>query len=238
MNRSSSPRVLVVEDEESYRASLRVLLSREGFRVTLAASGPEAVVAFDKWGADVVLLDLMLPGFNGSEVFRRIRERADVPIIMVTAKDEQVDKIIGLELGADDYVTKPYSGRELVARIRSVLRRASALPAGLGIEEDPEPLTAAGMTLDPERLTLSLRGTTQSVPPKEFALLYLLASNIGRVLTRQTIIDRVWGVDYFGDTKTLDVHIKRLRSRIEEDPSRPVLIVTVRGVGYTLEKPA
>jgi two-component system response regulator RegX3 len=191
MNRSSSPRVLVVEDEESYRASLRVLLSREGFRVTLASSGPEAVVAFDRWGADVVLLDLMLPGFNGSEVFRRIRERADVPIIMVTAKDEQVDKIIGLELGADDYVTKPYSGRELVARIRTVLRRASALP-----------------------------------------------SNMGRVLTRQTIIDRVWGVDYFGDTKTLDVHIKRLRSRIEEDPGRPTLIVTVRGVGYTLDRPA
>ena len=238
MNRSSSPRVLVVEDEESYRASLRVLLSREGFRVTLAASGPEAVAAFDKWGADVVLLDLMLPGFSGSEVFRRIRERADVPIIMVTAKDEQVDKIIGLELGADDYVTKPYSGRELVARIRTVLRRASALPAGLGLEEDPEPLTVGGLTLDPERLTLSLRGATQALPPKEFALLYLLAANMGRVLTRQTIIDRVWGVDYFGDTKTLDVHIKRLRSRVEEDPSQPALIVTVRGVGYTLDRPA
>ena len=236
MNRSSSPRVLVVEDEESYRASLRVLLGREGFRVTLAATGPDAVAAFDRWGADVVLLDLMLPGFNGSEVFRRIRERSDVPVIMVTAKDDQVDKIIGLELGADDYVTKPYSGRELVARIRSVLRRASALPAGLGIEEDAEPLTAAGMTLNPERLTVAFRGATQSLPPKEFALLYLLASNVGRVLTRQTIIDRVWGVDYFGDTKTLDVHIKRLRSRIEEDPSRPTLIVTVRGVGYTLDR--
>ncbi len=234
MSLREPPRVLVIEDEESYRDSLRVLLGREGFRVTLAATGPDGVRAFERGGADVVLLDLMLPGLSGAGVLKAIRERSDVPIIMVTAKDEQVDKIIGLELGADDYVTKPYSGRELVARIRSVLRRTTALPQEP--DEEPEPLTVSGLTLDPERLTLSRGGETMSLPPKEFALLYLLASNAGRVLPRQTIIDRVWGIDYYGDTKTLDVHIKRLRSRIEADPSEPALIQTVRGVGYTLDR--
>ncbi|WP_061962933.1 response regulator transcription factor [Demequina aurantiaca] len=226
-------RILVVEDEESYRDSLNFLLRREGFEVMLAETGPQGVAAFARDGADVVLLDLMLPGMSGTEVFHAIRERSDVPILMVTAKDDQVDKIIGLELGADDYVTKPYSGRELVARIRAVLRRHAT---GLeGIPDEPERLTVAGMTLDPERLTLTRNGESESVPPKEFALLFLLAQNAGRVLPRQVIIDRVWGADYFGDTKTLDVHIKRIRSRIEAVPAEPVIIQTVRGVGYTLE---
>ncbi len=234
MTGQNAPRVLVIEDEESYRDSLRVLLGREGFVVNLAATGPEGVRAFERFGADVVLLDLMLPGLSGAGVFRAIRERSGVPIIMVTAKDDQVDKIIGLELGADDYVTKPYSGRELVARIRAVLRRTAPQPAEA--EEEPQRLTVSGLTLDPERLTLTRDGQTISLPPKEFALLYLLAANAGRVLTRQVIIDRVWGIDYYGDTKTLDVHIKRLRSRVEAEPAEPTLIKTVRGVGYTLER--
>lgn len=228
-----SERVLVIEDEESYRDSLQFLLSREGFHVTTAATGPDGVDAFVRHGADVVLLDLMLPGMSGAEVFRVLRDRSDVPIIMVTAKDDQVDKIIGLELGADDYVTKPYSGRELVARMRAVLRRQAMGLAG--IPDEPERLTAGPVTLDPERLTLTMDGVTQPLPPKEFALLHLLAANAGRVLPRQVIIERVWGADYFGDTKTLDVHIKRLRMRVEREPSEPQLIQTVRGVGYTFE---
>ena len=226
-------RVLVVEDEESYRDSLAFLLGREGFVVHLAETGTRGVEEFMRHGADVVLLDLMLPGMSGPEVFRALRERSDVPVIMVTAKDEQVDKIIGLELGADDYVTKPYSGRELVARIRALLRRQAA---GLsGIPEEPSRLSVGPLTLDAERLTVTQEGVATSLPPKEFALLNLLAQNAGRVLPRQVIIERVWGADYFGDTKTLDVHIKRLRSRVEADPAEPTLILTVRGVGYTLE---
>lgn len=226
-------RVLVIEDEESYRDSLKFLLTREGFAVRTAATGPAGVEAFEREGADVILLDLMLPGLSGTEVFKIIRDRSDVPILMVSAKDDQVDKIIGLELGADDYVTKPYSGRELVARMRAVLRRTAI---GYGdVHDEPERVTVGGLELDPERLTLTMGAETRSLPPKEFALLHLLAYNAGRVLPRQTIIDRVWGVDYFGDTKTLDVHIKRLRSRIEEDPHDPRLIQTVRGVGYTFE---
>lgn len=230
---SRAPRVLIIDDEESYRDSLRVLLTREGFRVAVAATGPEALQVFARAGADLVLLDLMLPGLSGTGVFRKIREHSEVPIIMVTARDEQADKIIGLELGADDYVTKPFSGRELVARIRSVLRRASALK--VESDAEPEALTVSGLTLDSERLLLVKDGATVSLPPKEFALLYLLTANAGRVLPRQVIIDRVWGADYYGDTKTLDVHIMRLRSRIEADPAKPTLIKTVRGVGYTLE---
>lgn len=225
--------VLVIEDEESYRDSLAFLLGREGFRVSLAADGRAGLDAFARDGADVILLDLMLPQVPGTEVFRLIRETSDVPILMVTARDDQVDKIIGLELGADDYITKPYSGRELVARLRNVVRRASALPSD--VLDEPTRLTVAGMTLDPERLTVTRDGQAQSLPPKEFALLHLLAHNAGRVLPRQVIIDRVWGADYFGDTKTLDVHIKRIRARIEADPSTPVHIQTVRGVGYTFE---
>lgn len=225
--------ILVIEDEESYRDSLTFLLGREGFRVSAAATGKQGLDAFVRDGADLVLLDLMLPEMPGPEVFRAIRERSDVPVIMVSARDEQVDKIIGLELGADDYVTKPYSGRELVARIRAVLRRASG--SSEAIPEEPTRLTIAGITLDPERLTLTRGGASEPMPPKEFALLYLLAQNARRVLPRQVIIDRVWGADYFGDTKTLDVHIKRIRSRVELNPSEPVHIQTVRGVGYTFE---
>ena len=228
-----SEHVLVVEDEETYRDSLRFIFEREGFKVTTAATGKQGVEAFERDGADVVLLDLMLPEMSGTDVFRAIRERSDVPILMVTARDDQIDKIIGLELGADDYVTKPFSGRELVARVRNVLKRASAIPSF--DNEEPSRLTVAGFTLDPERLSVSKDGVTQSLPPKEFHLLHLLAGNAGRVLTRQLIIDRVWGADYFGDTKTLDVHIKRLRSRIEEDPHAPRWVQTVRGVGYTFE---
>lgn len=229
----SQPRVLVIEDEESYRDSLQFLLEREGFAVVLAATGPKGVEAFQRDGADLVLLDHMLPGLSGPEVFAAIRLKSDVPVIMVTAKDEQVDRIIGLEMGADDYVTKPYSGRELVARMRAVLRRVEA--GNRGILDEPERLTVAGITLDPERLMLTRDGQSTPVPPKEFALLHLLALNAGRVLPRQVIIDRVWGADYYGDTKTLDVHIKRIRSRIEANPAEPVLIQTVRGVGYTFE---
>ena len=225
--------VLVVEDEESYRDSLRFIFEREGFRVTLAATGRQGIDAFERDGADVVLLDLMLPEVSGTEVFRAIRARSAVPIIMVTARDDQIDKIIGLELGADDYVTKPYSGRELVARVRNVLRRTDHALAD--IPDEPTRLTVSGFTLDPERLTVTRDGESRSLPPKEFALFHLLASNAGRVLTRHVIIDRVWGADYFGDTKTLDVHIKRLRSRIEEEPGNPRFVQTVRGVGYTFE---
>ena len=225
--------VLIVEDEESYRDSLKFIFEREGFRVTLAATGKQGIEAFERDGADVILLDLMLPEVSGSDVFRVIRARSTVPIIMVTARDDQIDKIIGLELGADDYVTKPFSGRELVARVRNVLRRAAAVLSD--IPDEPTRLSVSGFTLDPERLSVTRGGVAQSFPPKEFALLHLLAANAGRVLTRQVIIDRVWGADYYGDTKTLDVHIKRLRSRIEEEPGNPRFVQTVRGVGYTFE---
>lgn len=228
-----SDHVLIVEDEQTYRESLLFIFEREGFRVTLAATGRQGIDAFERDGADIVLLDLMLPEVSGTDVFRAIRAHSDVPVVMVTARDDQIDKIIGLELGADDYVTKPYSGRELVARVRNVLRRRAAGPAVL--QAEPTRLTVAGFTLDPERLTVTKDDAVQSLPPKEFALFHLLAANAGRVLTRQVIIDRVWGADYFGDTKTLDVHIKRLRGRIEDEPSSPRYVQTVRGVGYTFE---
>ena len=225
-----SEHVLVVEDEETYRDSLRFIFEREGFKVTTAATGKQGLEAFERHGADVILLDLMLPEMSGTEVFRAIRARSDVPILMVTARDDQIDKIIGLELGADDYVTKPFSGRELVARVRNVLRRSAT---ALGEwDDEPARLTVSGFTLDPERLSVSRDGVTQSLPPKEFALLHLLAANAGRVLTRQVIIDRVWGADYVGDTKTLDVHVKRLRAKIEADPANPKILTTVRGLGY------
>jgi len=228
-----SDHVLIVEDEESYRDSLKFIFEREGFRVTLAATGKQGIEAFERDGADVILLDLMLPEVSGADVFRVIRARSTVPIIMVTARDDQIDKIIGLELGADDYVTKPFSGRELVARVRNVLRRAASVLSD--IPDEPIRLSVSGFTLDPERLSVTRNGVARAFPPKEFALLHLLASNAGRVLTRQIIIDRVWGADYYGDTKTLDVHIKRLRSRIEEEPGNPRFVQTVRGVGYTFE---
>ena len=224
-------RVLVVEDEESFSEALSFMLRREGYEVGVAADGPAALDEFDRHGADLVLLDLMLPGISGTEVCRTLRQRSSVPIIMVTAKDGEVDKVVGLELGADDYVTKPFSSRELVARIRAVLRRRG--------ERDPEAaptvLEEGPVRLDTDRHVVTVRGRQVQLPLKEFDLLELLMRNAGRVLTRGQIIDRVWGSDYVGDTKTLDVHIKRLRSKVEADPASPVVIVTVRGLGYKFE---
>jgi two-component system response regulator RegX3 len=225
-------KILVVEDEESFSEALAYLLGREGFDVTVADSGPKAIEEFDRVGADLVLLDLMLPGLSGTEVCKQLRQRSDVPIIMLTAKDSEVDKVVGLELGADDYVTKPYSSRELVARIRAVLRRNSDLG-----DTDPADsiLTVGPVRLDTERHVIAINGSTVQFPLKEFELLEFLMRNCDRVLTRTQIIDRVWGSDYVGDTKTLDVHIKRLRAKIEVDPANPVHIQTVRGLGYKME---
>jgi two-component system response regulator RegX3 len=225
-------KILVVEDEESFSEALAYLLGREGFDVTVADSGPKAIEEFDRGGADLVLLDLMLPGLSGTEVCRQLRQRSDVPIIMLTAKDSEVDKVVGLELGADDYVTKPYSSRELVARIRAVLRRNSDLG---DTEPESGTLTVGPVRLDTERHVISINGDPVQFPLKEFELLEYLMRNCDRVLTRTQIIDRVWGSDYVGDTKTLDVHIKRLRAKIEADPANPVFIQTVRGLGYKLE---
>jgi two-component system, OmpR family, response regulator RegX3 len=224
-------RVLVVEDEESYSDALAYMLRKEGYEVALAATGPDALTEFDRNGADVVLLDLMLPGLPGTEVCRQIRQTSNVPVIMVSAKDDEVDKVVGLELGADDYVTKPYSPRELVARIRAVLRRGTSSEADL----TPATLEAGPVRMDVERHVVSVRGSEVSLPLKEFELLEMLLRNPGRVLTRSQLIDRVWGSDYVGDTKTLDVHVKRLRAKIEDDPGAPVHLVTVRGLGYKLD---
>ena len=223
-------RILVVEDEESFRDALSYMLRKEGFEVLLAETGPKALEEFDRHGADLVLLDLMLPGLSGTEVCRAIRARSPVPVIMLTAKDSEVDKVVGLELGADDYVTKPYSTRELLARIRAVLRRH-------GEPEDLAPATveAGPVRLDVDRHVVSVSGAEVSMPLKEFELLELLLRNAGRVLTRGQLIDRVWGSDYVGDTKTLDVHVKRLRAKVEPVPSSPRHIVTVRGLGYKFE---
>jgi two-component system response regulator RegX3 len=223
-------RVLVVEDEESFSDALSFMLRREGYEVGVAADGATALDEFDRHGADLVLLDLMLPGISGTEVCRTLRQRSAVPIIMVTAKDGEVDKVVGLELGADDYVTKPFSSRELVARIRAVLRRR-----GEPEEMLPSVLEAGPVRIDVDRHVVAVRGKTLAMPLKEFDLLELLVRNAGRVLTRGQIIDRVWGSDYVGDTKTLDVHVKRLRAKIEEDPRNPTLILTVRGLGYKYE---
>ncbi|KMM47037.1 XRE family transcriptional regulator [Cellulomonas sp. A375-1] len=231
-------RILVVEDEESYRDPLTYVLRREGFEVVEAATGPDALARFDEGGADLVLLDLMLPGLSGTEVCRQLRTTSDVPVIMLTAKDDEIDKVVGLELGADDYVTKPYSSRELVARIRAVLRRrsSSAAPGEPADElEDDDLLVAGPVVMDVERHTVRVRGELVGFPLKEFELLELLLRNAGRVLTRGQLIDRVWGSDYVGDTKTLDVHVKRVRAKIEDDPANPSLLVTVRGLGYKLE---
>jgi two-component system response regulator RegX3 len=222
--------ILLVEDEESLSEPLAYLLGREGYEVRVAADGPTAVDDFVTHGADLVLLDLMLPGIPGTEVCRQIRAVSTVPIIMLTAKDSEVDIVVGLELGADDYVTKPYSTRELLARVRAVLRRR-----GPDVDEAESLLEAGSVQMDVDRHTVTVRGEEVSMPLKEFELLELLLRNAGRVLTRGQLIDRVWGSDYFGDTKTLDVHIKRIRSRIEEKPSEPVMLVTVRGLGYRFE---
>jgi len=219
-------RILIVEDEQSYRDALSYMLQREGFDVAEAADGQSGLSEFDRNGADLVLLDLMMPGMSGTEVCRQLRLRGNVPVIMVTARDSEIDKIVGLELGADDYVTKPFSHRELVARIRAVLRR------GQEAELLPEVVEVGDVRMDIERHEVSVSGRAVRLALKEFELLELLLRNAGRVMTRAQLIDRVWGSDYVGDTKTLDVHVKRLRSKIEPDPARPVKLVTVRGLGY------
>lgn len=223
-------RILLVEDEESFSDPLSYLLRREGYEVSVAETGPAAIADFDKQGADLVLLDLMLPGLSGSDVCRQLRSRSSVPIIMLTAKDSEIDKVVGLEIGADDYVTKPYSSRELLARIKAVLRRG-AEPEELM----PATIQAGPVRMDVDRHTVIVGGEAMSLPLKEFELLEMLLRNAGRVLTRMQLIDRIWGSDYVGDTKTLDVHVKRLRSKIEPDPGNPKYIVTVRGLGYKFE---
>lgn len=222
--------ILIVEDESSLSEPLAFLLEREGYEITVAADGPTALTEFDRVEPDLVLLDLMLPGLSGTEVCRELRSRSSVPIIMLTAKDSEVDIVVGLELGADDYVTKPYSTRELLARIRAVLRRRVEADS-----TDEAILESGTVRMDVERHTVTVDGVTTAMPLKEFELLELLLRNSGRVLTRGQLIDRVWGADYFGDTKTLDVHIKRIRSKIEAIPSEPTMLVTVRGLGYRFE---
>ncbi|AEX41076.1 response regulator transcription factor [Corynebacterium diphtheriae] len=222
--------ILLVEDEESLADPLAFLLRKEGFDVVIAGDGPSALVEFDRNAIDIVLLDLMLPGMSGTDVCKRLRAVSSVPVIMVTARDSEIDKVVGLELGADDYVTKPYSSRELIARIRAVLRRG-----GETIEESDEILGSGRIHMDVERHTVTVDGEEISMPLKEFDLLEYLMRNSGRVLTRGQLIDRVWGADYVGDTKTLDVHIKRLRSKIEPETSAPCHVITVRGLGYKYE---
>lgn len=223
-------KILVVEDESSLSEPLAYLLGKEGFDVVVSETGPDALEQFAKVGADLILLDLMLPGLSGTEVCKAIRATSDVPIIMLTAKDTEIDKVVGLELGADDYVTKPYSARELVARIRAVLRRRNDAPSS-----NESLITVGPVKIDADAHIVYINGVQTSFPLKEFELLEFLVRNAGRVVTRAQIIDRVWGSDYFGDTKTLDVHIKRLRAKIEVDPAEPVLIQTVRGLGYKFE---
>jgi two-component system response regulator RegX3 len=223
-------KILIVEDEPSLSEPLAYLLGREGYETVVVDDGLVAVAEFDRSGADLILLDLMLPGLSGTEVCREIRSRSNVPIIMLTAKDSEIDIVVGLELGADDYVTKPYSSRELLARIRSVMRRR------IDEAEDQDAILESGsVRMDLERHTVMVSGVVTAMPLKEFELLELLLRNAGRVLTRGQLIDRVWGSDYFGDTKTLDVHIKRIRSKIEASPSEPTMLVTVRGLGYRFE---
>lgn len=223
-------RILIVEDEASFSEALAYTLEKEGYDVTVAEDGVSAVDVFDQEGADLVLLDLMLPGQPGTEVCRQIRQRSQVPVIMLTAKDSEIDKVVGLELGADDYVTKPYSSRELLARVRAVLRRH------VDTDIDEGSMVSAGpVRMDVERHTVEVGGESASLPLKEFELLEMLLRNAGRVLTRGQLIDRVWGSDYVGDTKTLDVHVKRLRTKLELDPSSPRYLITVRGLGYKFE---
>ncbi len=224
-------RILVVEDEESFSDALGYMLRREGFEVAMAATGPDGIEEFDRAGADLVLLDLMLPGLSGLEVCRQLRQRSEVPVIMLTAKDAEVDKVVGLEIGADDYVTKPFSARELVARIRAVMRRRGTEPD----EMVSSVLESGPVRMDVDRHVVSVNSDTVPMPLKEFELLEFLLRNAGRVLTRGQLIDRIWGSDYVGDTKTLDVHVKRLRAKIEPSPSSPRHLLTVRGLGYKFE---
>ena len=235
MTSAPDPTILVVEDEDSFVDALTVGLKREGFRVHVARDGAQALELFDVVRPDLVLLDVMLPRVSGIDVCRELRSRSKVPIIMVTAKGSEIDTVVGLEVGADDYVTKPYRLRELVARIRAVLRRTPADGGGPVLSGDA--MTVGDVSLDPERHEVVIRGQQVQLPLKEFELLGLLLDNAGRVLTRETLIDRVWGPDYVGDTKTLDVHIKRLRGKVEPDPSHPSRIVTIRGLGYKYEVP-
>jgi two-component system response regulator RegX3 len=232
---NSLPTILVVDDEESFIEALKVGLKREGFRVEVARDGAEALAVFDAIRPDAVLLDVMLPKISGTDVCREIRKKSTVPIIMVSAKGAEIDAVVGLEVGADDYIVKPYRLRELVARLRAALRRgvlSSTADASSGIGT----VSIGGVSIDPEQHVVTIRGDITKLPLKEFELLYILMSNAGRVLTRETLIDRVWGNDYFGDTKTLDVHVKRLRAKIEKEPSDPQLVVTIRGLGYKYEK--
>lgn len=230
----SSPTVLVVEDEDSFVDALLVGLKREGFRVEVARDGAQALDLFPIVRPDLVLLDVMLPQVSGIDVCRQIRKSSQVPIIMVTAKGAEIDTVVGLEVGADDYVTKPYRMRELVARMRAVLRRS---PGDQAVELSPGAVAVGDVALDPDQHEVVIRGEAVSLPLKEFELLHLLLTNAGRVLARETLIDRVWGSDYVGDTKTLDVHVKRLRSKVETDPGAPTRIVTIRGLGYKYERP-
>lgn len=220
-------RILLVEDETSYSEALSYVLKKEGFEVTIAETGADALVEFARNGSDIILLDLMLPGLSGVEVCRTIRQSSAVPIIMVSAKDAEIDKVVGLELGADDYVTKPYSPRELIARIRAVLRRGAT-----ELIDEESSLEAGGLRMDVDRHLVTLHGKELVLPLKEFELLEFFLRNPGRALTREQLIDRVWGADYVGDTKTLDVHIKRLRAKIEPDPAEPTTLITIRGLGY------
>ncbi len=230
--------VLVIEDEPSFIEALEIGLSREGFLVTVARDGAEALDVFDSVDPDLVLLDVMLPKLSGIDVCRELRLRSNVPIIMVTAKGSEIDTVVGLEVGADDYVTKPYRMRELVARMRAVLRRRPTDEAEIADSDvERESLKVGDVVLDQERHEVTVRGENVQLPLKEFELLSILLTNAGRVLTRDTLIDRVWGSDYVGDTKTLDVHIKRLRSKVELDPAHPVRIVTIRGLGYKFDAP-
>ena len=229
-----APLVLVVDDEQSYRDALRIALEREGFRVEVAADGAEAIARFDAVRPALVLLDVMLPRISGVDVCRELRSRSQVPIIMVTARNAEIDAVVGLEVGADDYVTKPFRLRELVARVRAALRRGRGDDAG--VAQPDEVLEVGTVRLDAARHEVRVHDERVALPLKEFELLELLLANAGRVLTRDVLIDRVWGPNYYGDTKTLDVHVKRLRAKVEDDPGRPARIVTVRGVGYRYEK--
>jgi two-component system, OmpR family, response regulator RegX3 len=234
----SQPTVFVVEDEESFVEALQIGLTREGFRVEVATDGIEALERFASVNPDIVLLDVMLPRASGVDVCRQLRAQSSVPIIMVTAKSSEIDTVVGLEVGADDYVTKPYRIRELVARIRVQLRRAASDTTAEVERPGTSTLRVGDVTLDPDEHRVTVKGDDVNLPLKEFEVLHLLLANAGRVLTREVLIDRVWGSDYVGDTKTLDVHIKRVRSKIEDDPSQPSRIVTIRGLGYKFERPA
>ena len=230
-----APTVFIVEDEDAFIEALDIGLQREGFRVEVARDGAEALLNFESVKPDIILLDVMLPKVSGTDVCREIRKKSQVPIIMVSAKGSEIDTVVGLEVGADDYIVKPYRLRELVARIRAALRRSSLTQTEID-EVGIGTVRVGDVQIDPEQHLVTVRGTVTKLPLKEFELLYVLMANAGRVMTRENLIDRVWGSDYYGDTKTLDVHIKRLRSKIEVDPANPVSVVTIRGLGYKYEK--